>query len=197
MPDLGLGVIDIVDGQIELVVVMFDFAAILRTTVCKNTQQRKFLIHEEQKNLVIEQVGGCNRRLGRIELSEGNLGIGVDKGLLINDGCLKVQWSVVDKTLNNHLKEASRTRDIPLTKAISRVLDQAMDRKSKSSVLVFQTKTGLTLYDRPIREARDKACTKAGVKRVVPYALRHCFVSYCEIMKINKPRIIGLMGHAD
>lgn len=31
----------------------------------------------------------------------------------------------------------------------------------------------------------------------VPYSLRHCFVAYCELMGIDKPRIIGLMGHAD
>ncbi len=62
---------------------------------------------------------------------------------------------------------------------------------------IFHTKTGLPLDNKPIRLAWYRASDKAGIERVTPYSLRHCFVAYNELMKINKPRIIGLMGHAD
>ena len=121
-------------------------------------------------------------------------------GLHVNsqkNGCLRILWTVTDKTLSDHPKKKSRIRNIPLTKALSRVLGQAMEKKREDSPFIFQTKTGLPLYDRPIRDAWYRACDKAEVERVAPYSLRHCFVAYCEQMKINKPRITGLMGHVD
>jgi len=72
-----------------------------------------------------------------------------------------------------------------------------MKNKLKDSFFIFHTVKGLPLYDRPIRDAWDRAIKKAKVKRVTPYSLRHCFVAYCKQMKINKPRIVGLMGHKE
>jgi integrase len=115
----------------------------------------------------------------------------------IQDDGLHVYWSISDKELKDTLKKTSRTRITPITKAIRRVLDDALKNKPEGSFFLFQTVTGLPLYDRPIREAWDRAIKKAEVKRVVPYSLRHRFVAYCKLMGIPEPRVIGLMGHVD
>jgi hypothetical protein len=39
---------------------------------------------EERQHTVIEQIGRRDRRLAIVELGEGDLGVGVDEGLLIN-----------------------------------------------------------------------------------------------------------------
>ncbi len=84
-----------------------------------------------------------------------------------------------------------------MTKAINRCLHLALEKKRDPSIFLFRRKTGIALNDRCLRDALYKACDAAGVDRFSPYALRHCFVAYCEIMGIAKARIIGLMGHAD
>jgi integrase len=113
------------------------------------------------------------------------------------DGKLNLRWSISDMELKDHLKTDSRTRDIPLTNAISRVIDNAMKKKCPDAIFIFQSKTGLPHNNQSVRKAWYAACDKAGVRRVCPYSLRHSFVAYCELMGLTKPRIIGLMGHAD
>jgi hypothetical protein len=39
---------------------------------------------EERQRTVVEQIGRRDRRLAIVELGEGDLGVGVDEGLLIN-----------------------------------------------------------------------------------------------------------------
>lgn len=114
----------------------------------------------------------------------------------IQNELLRIQWSLTDNQLRDYQKTKSRTRDIPITKAIKRVLDAAK-AKSRESIFAFQSITGLHLRERPLRDAWYRASDKAGVKQVCPYSLRHSFVAYCELMGIDKPRIIGLMGHQD
>jgi len=72
-----------------------------------------------------------------------------------------------------------------------------MAQNHQDAILVFLRKNGKPFRNREFRKAWEKACAAAGVPYVVPYSLRHSFVAYCELMGIDKPRIIGLMGHAD
>lgn len=116
---------------------------------------------------------------------------------VINDDKLPLRWSLHDGELKDHLKTAPRSRVMPMTRAIRRCLQQAIAQKQDDSIFTFRRKSGIELNDRCLREALDRACDAAGVKRFTPYALRHSFVAYCEIMGIPKARIIGLMGHAD
>lgn len=81
---LGFGVIDIIDGQIKLIVMTFNFAAIFSASVCQDSQHRQFLLYEERKNLVVKQVGGRNRRLGAIKLRKSHLDVGVNQSLLVD-----------------------------------------------------------------------------------------------------------------
>lgn len=76
--------LDVVQGQVELVIVCFRPAAVFRATVVQHADQSHTLLLEEWQDTVVEQVGRGDRRLGRIELGGGPLRIRVDKGLLVN-----------------------------------------------------------------------------------------------------------------
>jgi len=116
---------------------------------------------------------------------------------IVDQDLLPLRWSLKDGDLRGHLKTKSRSRDIPMTEAIRRCLKLALKQKRDDTIFLFRRKTGVELNDRCLRDALEDACDAAGVKRFLPYALRHSFVAYCEIMGIPKPRIIMLMGHAD
>ena len=75
---------DVVDCQIKLVVMSLNLSAVFGFAIRQHPQHRQFMLNEERQNLVIEQVSRRDRRLGRIELREGHLGVGIDKSLLIN-----------------------------------------------------------------------------------------------------------------
>ena len=75
--------LDIVYSKIELVIVMFNLSAVLGTSVGENAQQRKPMFRKERKDFVIEQISCCYRRFGGIQFCESDLGIRINKSLLI------------------------------------------------------------------------------------------------------------------
>ena len=82
--DLGLCVVNVVDGQEQLIVVLVGSAAEFRSPVGQDAQHRKFIFFVEWQHLIIEKVGRGDRSLGCVELGMGNLAIGIDIGLLVN-----------------------------------------------------------------------------------------------------------------
>jgi integrase len=115
----------------------------------------------------------------------------------LRGGFVHIVWSVRNNKIKNRQKNVFRTRKIPQTKAIERTFAASVDQNHPSAIFAFLKKNGKPFGDRPFRDAWENACAAAGIAYVVPYSLRHCFVAYCELMGIDKPRIIGLMGHAD
>ena len=81
---LGLGVLNIVDRQIQLIVMTFGFAAILSATIGQNTQHPHTLLGHERQHAIIEQIGRRNGRLGRIELGRSPFRVRINECLLIN-----------------------------------------------------------------------------------------------------------------
>ena len=83
---LGLGarVVDVLDRKIELIFVPLRIAAVLAAAVGQHAQQLDFMAVEERQHPVVEEIGRRDRRLTIVQLSEANLGVGVDKGLLID-----------------------------------------------------------------------------------------------------------------
>lgn len=51
---LGLGVIDIVEGQVELVVVFFSASAVLGSSVSQNAQYRQLMAFEERQYPIVQ-----------------------------------------------------------------------------------------------------------------------------------------------
>lgn len=81
---LGPGVLNVIQGQIQLVVMRFRLAAILGTTIGQNADHAHTLLLKERQHPVVEQVSRCDWRLGGVELGSCPLGIGIDEGLLVN-----------------------------------------------------------------------------------------------------------------
>ncbi len=75
--------IDVVDRQEELEVMLVDPATIFRTPVRQYPQHRRVVFFVERQYPVVEKVSGGDRRLRAVELGVGDLGIGIDIGLLI------------------------------------------------------------------------------------------------------------------
>src|SRR5438094_4718183 len=80
---LGAAVIDVLDRQVELVLVAFP-AAELGAVIGQHSAQPDAVLIIERHHPIVEDLGGGDWRLAVIELGEGHLGVGVDKGLLIN-----------------------------------------------------------------------------------------------------------------
>ena len=80
---LGATVIDILDRQVELVFVALA-AAELGAAVGQHARQPDAVLVIERHHPVVEDLGRGDRRLAVIEFGEGDLGIGVDEGLLID-----------------------------------------------------------------------------------------------------------------
>jgi len=80
--DLRLGVVDVIDGQVQLVIVCFPFTAVFSATVGQHSQQRQLVLNEQWQNPVIEKIGDRYRRFGRVQLGTGHLGVGIHESLL-------------------------------------------------------------------------------------------------------------------
>jgi hypothetical protein len=80
---LGAGVIDVLDRQIEFVLVAFA-AAILGASIGQHAAETDLMLVIERHDPVVEQFGCGDRRLAVVELGKGDLGVGVDEGLLID-----------------------------------------------------------------------------------------------------------------
>jgi hypothetical protein len=77
-------VVDVLDCEIELVFVPLGIAAILAAAIGQHAQQLKLMAVEEWQYAVIQKIGRRDRCLAIIELGEGNLGVSVDEGLLVD-----------------------------------------------------------------------------------------------------------------
>lgn len=108
---------------------------------------------------------------------------------------LHIRMSITRKKLNHKPKNLYRLRNIPITHAINQVLTEA--RALAKGTLLFRGITGEIFNEKIFRDHWYKACDRAGVKRIKPYALRHTFVANCEVLDIPRYRIVDLMGHAD
>ena len=81
---LGAAVVDVLDGQIELVFMRLGGAAEFRAAVGQHAAEFDVVLVEERHDAVVDQVGGGDRGLAVIQLGERHLRIGVDQGLLVD-----------------------------------------------------------------------------------------------------------------
>ena len=80
---LGAAVIDVLDREVELIVVAFT-AAEFGAPVSQHPRQPDTVLIIERHHPIIEDLGRGDRCLAIIEFGAGDLGIGVDKGLLVD-----------------------------------------------------------------------------------------------------------------
>ena len=81
---LGSGVVHILDREIELVLVVLGVSAIFRASVGQHAAQPNLVLIIEGHHTVVEEIGRGERGLAIVELGEGDLGVSVDEGLLVD-----------------------------------------------------------------------------------------------------------------
>src|SRR5262249_6136931 len=83
---LGLGarMIDVLDREIELILVPLGIAAVFAAAVGQHTHELYVVALEQGDRSIVEQIGRRDRGLAIVELGAGDLGIGVDEGLLVD-----------------------------------------------------------------------------------------------------------------
>ena len=81
---LSFGMVDIVNGQIQLVVVLICLTAELRTSVCEHPQDTHAMLFKEGQYTVIEQICCSDRCLHGVELRHGYFRVSINEGLLID-----------------------------------------------------------------------------------------------------------------
>ncbi len=82
--DLGLDMLDVIQGQIELVVMRFRLAAILGAAICQDAYHPHAQLGAEWQHPIIEQISRRDRGLGGVELGCHPLRIGIDENLPVN-----------------------------------------------------------------------------------------------------------------
>ena len=83
---LGLGarMVDILERQIELVFMALWIAAIFLAAIGQHAGEPYLPCVIERHDAIVDEIGRGDRRLAVIELGEGDLGVGVDEGLLVD-----------------------------------------------------------------------------------------------------------------
>ena len=93
-------VVDILNGQIELIFMPIMGAAEFRATIRQNTIDTQAMLVKERYHPIIEQIGGRQRCLAIIELGETHLRVGINPRLLI-DPAYTFQGANIETILRN------------------------------------------------------------------------------------------------
>ena len=107
---LGAGMIDVLHRQVELVLVPLGGAAILGAAVGQHPTQWDALLVEEWNHSVVEKIGRNQRGLAIVELGEGQFGVGVEEGLLI-DATDAFECADVEESVGNFVLSHTMTPD--------------------------------------------------------------------------------------
>ena len=78
MISLGLGMVNVLNGQVELVGVVLRLATVLRPSVGQDALQPDALLLKERNYPVVEQVGGGDGRLLGVELGRSHPTVSVN-----------------------------------------------------------------------------------------------------------------------
>lgn len=99
-----LRVVDVWKGQIELVLVLILFPAVLRSTVGQDSKKRNPLLLIERYDTIVSQVSSCDGVFLQLELRVYHARVGIDERLLVRATdafecshvkrvlCTKVAW---------------------------------------------------------------------------------------------------------
>lgn len=79
-----LRVIDILHGQVQLVLVLLEITTVFRTTVGQDAQQTHILRFEERQHLVVKHVSSYQRVLPIVEFHQRHFGVSV--GCVLRQG---------------------------------------------------------------------------------------------------------------
>lgn len=107
---------------------------------------------------------------------------------------LNVRNSYVLGEEKKSLKTAFRKRQIFITEAIRKRLDQLVDRHGSSYLCTMED--GSRFNSSRFCKVWKKAVDQAGIPYVTSYSARHSFAAWSLIIGVNPLRLVKLMGHA-
>ena len=84
MSGFCFGVLNLIDGDIQLVIMAVGPATVFRSPIRQDAQYREFFSHIKWQHPVIQKVGSSNRSLGGVQLAMGHFGVGIHISLLID-----------------------------------------------------------------------------------------------------------------
>lgn len=125
---------------------------------------------------------------------------GLSKKYIYNNK-IHVRESITRKRkVKNKLKTKSRSREIPITKAIGQQLEIGIKRAKDhpEDEPIFTMKSGIP-YDGCNFRKNDwtRAFGRAGFEYKIPYTLRHTFAAWALITGMEPLKLVSLMGHRD
>lgn len=132
----------------------------------------------------------------------------------IKKDAIQVRYAVVRERGKVHLKlkpkNTYRSRDIPMTQRLRRMMDQAIAVPRKAVTIQFAN--GLSVpasqfalcmkdgspfcYSSFRKTVWNKAISAAGLTMRVPYTARHTIVQWALLIGMVKTRLVDLMGHS-
>ena len=104
---------------------------------------------------------------------------------------VRQSWCEVKKGLVT--PKSNKERHIPLTNELYEMLLQ----KKVSFGFVFSGQGGQRLNHGRLKRELEKACTRAGIRKITCHALRHTFASHLVMNGAPLKAVQDLMGHAD
>ncbi|WP_026843298.1 tyrosine-type recombinase/integrase [Citrifermentans bremense] len=104
-----------------------------------------------------------------------------------------------------------RKRELPMTRRLRELFDNAMAKSSSTEIIEFDNgislpanKFVLTMEDGSpfnyasfVKTVWNRAMKKAGFAKRIPYACRHSFVQWSLLIGVTKTRLVDLMGHCN
>ena len=107
---------------------------------------------------------------------------------------LVIQNSIVRGLEKTALKTDYRRREVPVTAAIRRVVDEVKARTQGD--YLFTMVSGIPFEEGNFRKNPwTRALQRAGLPYRKPYALRHTFAAWSLIVGVHPERLVRLMGH--
>lgn len=103
-----------------------------------------------------------------------------------------------------------RSRDIPITRRLRKLLDRAAAESTSADIITFSNDISipasefvLTMkdgspfnYDSFRKTVWNKALIRTNLPPKIPYASRHTFVQWSLLIGVAKTRLVDLMGHS-
>lgn len=157
-------------------------------------EPKVFRFDEWQK--VIDCIHPYHQPVAEFMVMTGTIGSEVAglKKTAVKENRIYIENSIVRGHEKEQLKTDYRKRSIPITKAVSKILDSVWERSG--SEYIFTTK-GDRHFD--VDSFRKNAWTtslkKADVEYRVPYSTRHTFAAWCLTLKMDPNKLVNLMGH--
>jgi len=78
------GMVNIIDGQIQLVVMMVNAPTVLSTSIRQNTQHRQLMLLEVWQHLVVKHIGYSDGCFRCVELGKCHLAADINESLLVD-----------------------------------------------------------------------------------------------------------------